>query len=74
MLNAALSLINLRMLWTQPATVASLPPFRLLCQVARAVVSAIACRGRLRHRNNYDSSGGVHSKLQCKIFSRSFGL
>ncbi|MEH2127952.1 MAG: hypothetical protein V7K44_27010 [Nostoc sp.] len=30
------------MLWTQPATVALLPPFRLLCQVARAVVSAIA--------------------------------
>ncbi|MEH2137136.1 hypothetical protein [Nostoc sp.] len=30
-----------RVLWTQPATVASFPPFRLLCQVAHAV-SAIA--------------------------------
>ncbi|MFN6530971.1 hypothetical protein [Nostoc sp. ChiSLP03a] len=33
-MNAALSLINLRMLWTQSATVAAMPPFRLLCQVA----------------------------------------
>ncbi|MEH2142133.1 hypothetical protein [Nostoc sp.] len=33
-MNAAFSLINLRMLWTQSATVATMPPFRLLCQVA----------------------------------------
>ncbi|WP_221643032.1 hypothetical protein, partial [Nostoc sp. 2RC] len=40
-----------------------IPEFRLLCQVAHTVVSAIACSRRVRHRNlkNCNSSGGYSS-------------
>ncbi|MEH2128325.1 hypothetical protein [Nostoc sp.] len=55
-MNAALSLINLRMLWTQSATVATMLPFRLLCQVAHAVARSQQLRF-IRRLYAFESDG-----------------